>query len=93
MDRGRLVLDSEAEALRGALHAVSGAATAVARFVDGRAVRGVRRLGSASVATVSGLDTADLRAATDAGLAVEALSLQQLVVSAASEQNGREVLA
>ena len=93
MDRGRLVLDSEAEALRGALHAVSGAATTVARFVDGRAVRGVRRLGSASVATVSGLDTADLRAATDAGLAVEALSLQQLVVSAASEQNGREVLA
>jgi ABC-2 type transport system ATP-binding protein len=81
LDEGRLVLDDEAEALRGRALEFSGRLDALDRFTLGRSVLRRETLGSLGSATVLGpFSSADLGAAQEAGLDHSVVGLQQLVV-------------
>jgi len=84
LDRGRVVLNSDADDLRGAATSVSGPAIAVAEFTAGRSVWNRRRIASQESAVVAGTlsDTDQARAAA-LHLHLEPLTLQQVVVQAA----------
>jgi ABC-2 type transport system ATP-binding protein len=91
IDRGRVVLEAAADGLRGVATTVSGPALAVEDFTAGRAVWNRRRLGSqASVVAVGPLDEAARARARSLGLDLAPLTLQQLVVHAASSPEAGE---
>jgi len=91
IDRGRVVLEAAADGLRGVATTVSGPALAVEDFTAGRAVWNRRRLGSqASVVAVGPLDEAARVRARSLGLDLAPLTLQQLVVHAASSPQAGE---
>jgi ABC-2 type transport system ATP-binding protein len=84
IDRGRIVLNSDADDLRGAATSVSGPAIAVAEFTAGRSVWNRRRIASQESAVVAGtLDETDRARAAALHLDLEPLTLQQVVVQAA----------
>jgi ABC-2 type transport system ATP-binding protein len=84
IDRGRIVLNSDADDLRGAATSVSGPAIAVAEFTAGRSVWNRRRIASQESAVVAGtLDETDRARAVALHLHLEPLTLQQVVVQAA----------
>ena len=84
IDRGRIVLNSAADDLRGAATSVSGPAIAVAEFTSGRSVWNRRRIASQESAVVAGtLDETDRARAAALHLNLEPLTLQQVVVQAA----------
>jgi ABC-2 type transport system ATP-binding protein len=80
IDDGRLIIDENADTLRGSATTVSGTKAAVDTFVGRRAVLHREALGGLSSVTVERLDTADRKAAAAAGLELSAVSLQQLIV-------------
>lgn len=80
IDRGRIIIDQDAESLRESAVTVAGVRTAVDAFVDGREVLFRESIGSLSSATVPKLDAAERHAAAAAGLGLEPVSLQQLIV-------------
>jgi ABC-2 type transport system ATP-binding protein len=83
LDRGRVVLDTTADGLRGLLTTVSGPVLAVDSFTGGRPVWERRALGSqASVVMVGPVSGEDRERARALGLDLTPLSLQQLVVRA-----------
>jgi ABC-2 type transport system ATP-binding protein len=85
LDRGRVVLDTAADGLRGTATAVSGPVLAVDSFTEGRPVRERRGLGSqTSVVMVGQLSGEDRERARSLGLDLTPLSLQQLVVRASA---------
>ena len=85
MDRGQIVLNTVADDLRGAVTSVSGPAIAVAEFTAGRSVWDRRRIASQESAVVAGaLDETDRARAAALHLRLEPLTLQQVVVRAAS---------
>ena len=85
IDRGRIVLDTAADALRGVATRVSGPCLAVDALAEGRPVWEQRRLGSqASVVIVGPLSQNDRDQARSSGLDLTPLSLQQIVVQAAT---------
>jgi ABC-2 type transport system ATP-binding protein len=84
MDRGKIVLNTTADDLRGAVTSVSGPAIAVAEFTAGRSVWDRRRIASQESAVVAGaLDETDRARAAALHLHLEPLTLQQVVVRAA----------
>jgi ABC-2 type transport system ATP-binding protein len=84
IDRGRVVLDTAADGLRGTVTTVSGPVLAVDSFTQGRPVWERRGLGSqASVVMVGQLSGDDRDRARSLGLDLTPLSLQQLVVRTA----------
>jgi ABC-2 type transport system ATP-binding protein len=84
LDRGRVVLNSPTDEVRGSATSVTGPATAVAEFAAGRAVWDSRRVGSQESAVVAGpLDDIDRARARTLRLHLEPLTLQQIVVHAA----------
>ena len=84
IDRGRIVLNTSADDLRGAATSVSGPAIAVAEFTAGRSVWDRRRIASQESAVVAGaLDETDRARAATLHLHLEPLTLQQVVVRAA----------
>ena len=84
IDRGRIVLNTAADDLRGAATSVSGPAIAVAEFTAGRPVWDRRRIASQESAVVAGaLDETDRARAAALHLHLEPLTLQQLVARAA----------
>lgn len=84
LHRGRVVLNTAADDLRGAATSVSGPAIAVAEFTAGRPVWDSRRVASQESAVVAGaLDETDRARAAALHLHLEPLTLQQLVVRAA----------
>jgi len=84
IDRGRIVLNTAADDLRGAATSVSGPAIAVAEFTARRPVWGRRRIASQESAVVAGaLDETDRARAAALHLHLEPLTLQQLVARAA----------
>jgi ABC-2 type transport system ATP-binding protein len=84
IDRGKLVLSSTADDLRGAVTSVSGPAIAVAEFTAGRSVWDRRRIAARESAVVAGtLDETDRARAAALHLHLEPLTLQQVVVRAA----------
>ncbi len=92
IDQGRLLLDVEAEALRGRAFAVVGPAATVDTFTAGKDVLVRQPLGGLVTATVmSDGNASNLKQAEALGLEVVAVSLQQLIVHLTgdkSERNG-----
>ena len=85
IDHGKIVLDAAADEVRGSATSVSGPAIAVAEFTAGRTVWDRRRIGSQESAVVAGaLDDTDRARARALRLHLEPLTLQQVVVHAAS---------
>jgi ABC-2 type transport system ATP-binding protein len=94
LDHGRVVLDAPADDVRGTAMTVSGPATAVEEFVAGRPVWHRQRLGARASVTVAGpLDVAAQARARALRLSLEPLSLQQLLVHAASTPADEKVSA
>jgi ABC-2 type transport system ATP-binding protein len=81
VDQGRLLINAEADALRGTAVTLVGAHAAVERFASGRAVLGWDSIGGISSVTISGLSDAEKADAVGAGLELAPVSLQQLIVS------------
>ncbi|MFT4469659.1 ABC transporter ATP-binding protein [Arthrobacter sulfonylureivorans] len=81
IDRGRIIMDDDAEAVRGTAVTVAGNASAVQSFAVGREVLHRESLGSLASWTVEGrLTSAERAEAADLGLELAPVSLQQLVV-------------
>lgn len=81
IDQGRILLDEDADAVRGSATTVAGATSAVETFVEGRTVIGRERLGGLASVTVDGrLDRDDRMHAAELGLELAPVSLQQLIV-------------
>jgi len=80
IDEGRIIIDADAEDLRGSAVDVVGPRAAVDAFVEGREVLHRTGLGGLASATIARLDEAERIAARDAGLELAPVSLQQLVV-------------
>jgi ABC-2 type transport system ATP-binding protein len=94
IDRGRVVLDTAADGLRGMVTTVSGPVLAVDSFTQGRPVWERRGLGSqASVVMVGQVSGEDRERARSLGLDLTPLSLQQLVVHASAVPAGAGSLA
>ena len=81
IDRGRLLLASDAESLRASALTVSGPADRVATFVRGRSLLHEETLGLFRRAVVQVTGEREGAAARSLGLSVEPTSLQQLVVA------------
>ena len=81
IDQGRILLDRNADDVRGSATTVAGARTTVEAFVADRAVIGRERLGGlASVTIDERLNQADRIRAAELGLELAPVSLQQLIV-------------
>jgi len=81
LDRGRIIMDEETDAVRGRAANIVGDTAAVDAFVAGREVIHRESLGRVSSVTILGELTAeDLSLLTRAGLDVASVSLQQLIV-------------
>jgi ABC-2 type transport system ATP-binding protein len=81
LDRGRLVLDDEAEALRGEVMDAFGPADALDEFAVGHPELHRRQMGNLARATLRGsFDQGERLRAKELGIELEPLSLQQAVV-------------
>ena len=80
IDEGRIIIDADAEDLRGSAVDVVGPRGAVDAFVEGREVLHRTGLGGLASATIARLDEEERTAARAAGLELAPVSLQQLVV-------------
>ncbi|MCW5950838.1 MAG: ABC transporter ATP-binding protein [Propionibacteriaceae bacterium] len=81
VERGRILLDDETDAIRSRAATIVGNAAEVEEFVAGREVIHSESLGRVISATVFGeLSAADRRRIAEAGLDLAPVSLQQLVV-------------
>ncbi|MBX3194526.1 MAG: ABC transporter ATP-binding protein [Microbacteriaceae bacterium] len=80
IDEGRILIDSDAEDLRGSAITVAGTASAVDDFTRNREVLHRDRLGGLATATLPALDAAGRKDAAAAGLELSPVSLQQLIV-------------
>jgi len=80
IDQGRLIIDEDAEVLRGSAVNVVGTRSAVDAFTARREVLHRDGIGGLASVTVSGLDAADRAEAAAAGLELSPVSLQQLVI-------------
>jgi ABC-2 type transport system ATP-binding protein len=81
IDRGRVLLDADAEQLRNSAVTVSGPGDKVQAFARQHELLHSESLGGRSRAVVRIPDVAARRSATDHGLAVEPTNLQQLVIA------------
>ena len=85
IDEGRIILDTDAEELRGSATTVVGKSADVAAFVEGRDILHRDGLGGLASVTVTGqLSPAERAAATAAGVELAPVSLQQLIVRLSS---------
>ena len=80
IDDGRIIIDSDADTLRGSATTVAGTKSAVDAFTKNREVLHREGIGGLASATLAGLDASGRRAAADAGLELAPVSLQQLIV-------------
>lgn len=91
LDRGRLILDADAEELRGRAFAVIGPAAKIDAYTAGKDVLDRAPFGSLVSATVMGNgDTEDRKEADALGLDLAPVSLQQLIVHLTSEPSARK---
>jgi ABC-2 type transport system ATP-binding protein len=87
IDDGRIIIDADADELRGSAVDVVGARSAVEAFTSGREVLHRSALGGLATATIAGLDDTGRAAARDAGLELAPVSLQQLVIRTTTGEN------
>lgn len=90
IDRGRIVMDDEVEAITGSAFAVAGKSTVVEEFVAGRPVLHREGLGAlASVTVDAPLQAGDRERAESLGLELAPVSLQQLIIRRTLKANER----
>ncbi len=83
IDRGRVILDTTADEVRGAFTTVSGSVAAVEEFVAGRPAWNRRQIASQESVVITGiLRDGDRARARELHLSLESLSLQQAMVHA-----------
>ncbi len=87
IDEGRIIIDADAEELRGSAIDVVGARSVVESFTADREVLHRSALGGLATATIAGLDEAGRAAAREAGLELAPVSLQQLVIRTTTGEN------
>lgn len=93
IDQGRLVLDEEAEALRGRAFTVVGPAAKVDAYTEGREVLAREPFGGLVSATImSNGNLEDRRDAAAFGLELAPVSLQQLIVHLTGEPSERKAV-
>lgn len=93
LDKGRLILDVEAESLRGRAFAVIGQAAKIDTYTAGKDVLDRAPFGSLVSATVMGNGNAsDRKQAESLGLALAPVSLQQLIVHMTSVPSTRKAM-
>lgn len=81
IDQGRILLDRDAEEVRGQATTIAGARSVVEQFVADRPVIGRDALGGLASVTIDGrLDQAERVRAAELGLELAPVSLQQLIV-------------
>jgi ABC-2 type transport system ATP-binding protein len=81
IDQGRILLDRDADEVRGSATTIAGASAAVESFVADRPVIGREGLGGLASVTIDGrLGKADRIRAAELGLELAPVSLQQLIV-------------
>jgi ABC-2 type transport system ATP-binding protein len=80
IDGGRIIIDQEADQLRGSAATVAGTKAAVDAFLGKRAVLRRESIGGLASVTLEHLSADDRKAARAAGLDIGAVSLQQLIV-------------
>lgn len=80
IDQGRIIVDADAEELRGTAETVVGSRATVDAFVSGREVLHRDGIGGIASATVGRLTESERAAAIAAGLELAPISLQQLVI-------------
>lgn len=80
IDAGRIIVDSDADSLRGSATTVVGKRADVDDFVGTREVLHREGIGGLASVTIAGLDEPGRRAAAAAGLELAPVSLQQLIV-------------
>lgn len=80
IDRGRILMDEDADTLRSSASTVVGPRGAVDAFVASREVLHRDGIGGLASVTVAGLGAADRAEAASAGLELAPVSLQQLIV-------------
>lgn len=80
IDNGRIIIDQDADTLRGSATTVVGTSANVDSFVGGREVLHRDAIGGLASVTVSELSPADRARATAAGLELAPVSLQQLII-------------
>ncbi|TVX98274.1 ABC transporter ATP-binding protein [Cohnella terricola] len=91
LDRGRLILNEEAEALRGRASKIVGSAAKVEFFLAGKQVIHREPFGGLSSATILGALTAEDRArASELGLEIAPVSLQQMIVHLTGSKSGNK---
>ncbi|MDF2925704.1 MAG: multidrug transporter ATPase [Paenibacillaceae bacterium] len=81
IDHGRIILDEDADELRGRAFSIAGKASIVDSFTAGREVLSRDSLGALATATIMGaMSPAERKAAADQGLELTPVSLQQLII-------------
>ena len=80
IDRGRIIIDQDADELRGSVSNVVGTSAAIDAFVAGRTVIHREGIGGLASVTLESLDEGDRTAARAAGLELSPVSLQQLII-------------
>ncbi|GAB3351753.1 ATP-binding cassette domain-containing protein [Modestobacter lapidis] len=88
IDRGRVLLDADAESLRATALTVTGPARQGATFGSVHRVLHLESMAGQSRAVVRASSAADSRVATDLGLTVEPACIQQLVVALGRNARG-----
>lgn len=92
IDNGKLIINEDAEALRGRAAKVIGATAKVEDLISGKEVISRESFGGLLSATVIGLHSTDLSRAEMLGLEISPISLQQLIVHLTNRRSqGKEV--
>jgi ABC-2 type transport system ATP-binding protein len=86
IDEGRIVIDRDADDLRGTAATVVGPRSAVDAFAAHRTVLQREGIGGLVSVTISDVSDADRKAATAAGLELAPVSLQQLVIATTTDR-------
>jgi ABC-2 type transport system ATP-binding protein len=81
IDNGKLIINEEAEALRGRAISVMGSAAIVDAYTQGKTIIHEEQLGGLTTATIMGVSEAGyLKQAASLGLEITPVSLQQLII-------------
>ncbi|WP_219837348.1 ABC transporter ATP-binding protein [Paenibacillus sp. R14(2021)] len=91
IDNGRILLDEEADLLRGRAYTVTGPAAKVDAYTSGREIIHLEMLGGFRSATVFGsLGAVDQRKAEERGLEFTPVTIQQLIVYLTNRKAGQK---
>jgi ABC-2 type transport system ATP-binding protein len=92
IDKGKLIINEEADALRGRAYNVIGSASIVEAFTQGKTIIHQEQLGGLITKTVmSTKEAADLKQAASLGLEITPVSLQQLIIHLTNNKSTSKV--